>query len=296
MGVTSYELSDPDGVALPGWSPGAHIDVHLPSGMVRQYSLCGDVADRTHYRIAVLELPTGRGGSAEAHRELRPGAIVATSMPRSAFTLVEADRYLFVAGGIGITPILPMIREVDRAGLPWELTYCARSVRHFSFVEELHALGPDRVRFLAEDVDGRPDLGALARGSHGAAVFCCGPAGLMDGLTAHMRVAGRDDVHLERFTPPSAATGLGGFAVELARSGIVLEVPDDRTVLEAVRAIGVDVDSSCEMGMCGTCETKVLEGTVDHRDELLTEAEKAAGTTMLICVSRAACPKLVLDL
>lgn len=296
VGVTSYVLVHSGGADLPAWEPGAHVDVHLPSGAVRQYSLCGDPDDRTCYRIAVLELPSGRGGSVELHQELRPGVMVGVGQPRSAFTLVDAERYVFVAGGIGITPLLPMIREVQHQGLPWELSYCARSARHFSFVDELRALGSDRVRFLAEDVDGRPDLAELVRGSAGSVVFCCGPAGLMDGLAAEMTAAGRDDLHLERFTPHPVTVDGSGFTVELARSGTVVDVPDDRTVLEAVRAAGVDVDSSCEMGICGTCETKVLSGTVEHRDELLTDAEKAQGTTMMICVSRAACPRLILDL
>ena len=295
-GVTSYEMADPDGANLPAWSPGAHVDVHLPSGTVRQYSLCGDHVDRRRYRIAVLELPSGRGGSVEAHRELRPGTLVGVGPPRCAFSLVEADRYLFIAGGIGITPLLPMMREVQRRRLPWELVYCARSSRHFSFVDELRGLGPDRVRFVAEDVDGRPDLGDLVRGAAGSAVFCCGPIGLMDGMAEEMAVAGRDDLRLERFTADPVIVGGNGFTVELARSGVVIDVPDDRSVLDAVRAAGVDAPSSCEMEICGTCETKVLAGTVDHRDELLTDAEKAQGTTMMICVSRAACPRLVLDL
>ncbi|MCV7226671.1 PDR/VanB family oxidoreductase [Mycolicibacterium komossense] len=298
-GVTSFELAATDGATLPAWTPGAHIDIHLPSGRVRQYSLCGDIADRTRYRIAVLELTGGRGGSVEAHRELRPGVVIGASAPRSAFALVDAARYVFIAGGIGITPLLPMINSLERTGTPWELTYCARSAQHFSFAGELRSLGGGKVRLLAEDVDGRPDLGTLVADADGAAVFCCGPAGLMDSLAAQMTAAGRDDVHIERFTtanPPSGSVVSELFTVELARSGLTIDVGRNQSVLEAVRSAGVDAPASCEMGICGTCETKVLSGTVAHRDDLLTDDEKRQGSTMMICVSRAAGPRLVLDL
>ncbi|BBZ25827.1 iron-sulfur protein [Mycolicibacterium madagascariense] len=300
-GVTSYELGAVDSTDLPDWSAGAHLDLHLPSGITRQYSLCGDPANTNRYRIAVLEIPSGRGGSVEAHRELRPGVVVETGRPRNAFTLVDAERYLFLAGGIGITPLLPMIHAVEREGREWDLVYCARSARHFSFVDEVQALNADRVRFIAEDVDGRPDLGAVMTASGGAAVFCCGPAGLMDALTAKMSTAGRlDELHLERFTatsiPPVHDEGSATFLVELSRSGLEVEVTPNVPVLEAIRAAGVAAPSSCEMGMCGTCETKVLAGRVDHRDDLLTAEERRQNTSMMICVSRAASPRLVLDL
>lgn len=297
-GVASYELVPTDGGTLAAWTPGAHIDVHLPSGTIRQYSLCGDPADLSSYRIGVLELPYGRGGSVEVHRELRPGVRIRISAPRSNFALVDAARYLFVAGGIGITPLLPMIRQVHRAGVPWELVYGARTAEHFAFTAELRDYG-DRVRLVAQDVDGLPDLPRLVDAADGAEVFCCGPAALLDALTAEMarRDAG-ERLHIERFVPVPTGTSSAadGFEVELARSGQVVEVGAGVSVLDAVRAAGVDAPSSCEMGICGTCETKVLSGVVDHRDELLTDAEKAQGAVMMICVSRAHCPRLVLDL
>lgn len=296
--VTSFELVSPDGSDLPAWEPGAHIDVYLPSGAVRQYSLCGDPADRRRYRIAVLALPDGRGGSVEAHRELRAGQLVDISGPRSNFTLIDADRYVFVAGGIGITPLLPMIRQVAARGIKWELVYGARSQAHLAFTDEL---GEDTVRLVPEDRDGRIDLDRLVTDSAGAVVYCCGPAPLMDALAARMDRAGRGtDLHLERFsaaTPPVNPDSDGTFELELARSGLVLSVPPEQSVLEAVRAAGVDHPSSCEMGICGTCETAVLAGEIDHRDDLYTDEERAAGTNMLICVSRAkGCSRLVVDL
>ena len=298
-GVTSYELASPDGMPLPAWDPGAHVDVHLPSGTVRQYSLCGDPADLSRYRIAVLELPDGRGGSREAHRELRPGRELRIGHPRLEFALADAQRYVFVAGGIGVTPILPMVREAERRGADCELVYAARAADRFAFRDELLALAGGR-RARVRLVSGPLDVAAVVAESVGAAVHACGPSGLLDALSDAMAAAGRaGELRLERFVPTALAVpadGSGGFEVELASSGRLVDVPPDRSVLDAVRAAGVDVTSSCEMGICGTCETKVIAGEVDHRDDLLTDAEKAAGTSMLICVSRAACPRLVLGL
>jgi ferredoxin-NADP reductase len=301
--VASFELADRHEADLPPWEPGAHVDVHLPSGTVRQYSLCGDPARRDRYRIAVLELPDGRGGSVEAHRELRAGAIVRVGLPRSNFALVEADRYVFVAGGIGITPILPMIREVSARGLKWQLVYGAKSGAHFAFLDELRELGEDTLALVAQDTDGLIDLSRVVADSADAAVYCCGPAPLMDALVERMAAAGRDaELHLERFgaapvVPSGHGSGDGSFEVELARSAMVVSVRADQSVLEAVRAAGVDHPSSCEMGICGTCETPVLSGEVDHRDDLFTEEERSGCASMLICVSRSkGCGRLVLDL
>jgi len=297
--VTSFEFACPDGSDLPSWEPGAHVDVHLPSGKVRQYSLCGDPAQRDRYRIAVLELPDGRGGSVEAHHELRPGRIIDIGVPRSNFALTDADRYVFVAGGIGITPILPMIREVARRGIKWELVYGAKSDAHFAFTGELDT---DSVRVVAQDTDGLIDLDAVVASAAGAAVYCCGPAPLMDSLIERMEAAGRgDDLHIERFsTAPVAAADTaddGEFEIELARCELVVSVRPDQSVLEAVREAGVDHPSSCEMGFCGTCETPLISGDVDHCDDLFTEEERATSASMLICVSRSkGCSRLVLDI
>ena len=295
-GVTSYELVAPDGADLPRWTPGSHLDVHLPSGAVRQYSLCGDPADRRIYRIAVLAQPAGRGGSVEVHRELRPGVVLRFGLPRSNFELVPARRYVFVAGGIGITPILPMIRQVAASGLEWELVYGARTAGHLAFLDELATLG-GTVTTLPQDTAGLIDLDTLVKDADDAAVFCCGPTPLMDALAAKMAAVGRaGTLHLERFAPvASVAADEREFEVELALSGLTVPVRPDESVLEAVRAAGVDIPSSCEMGICGTCETKVLDGDVDHRDDLFTPAERATCGTMLVCVSRACGRRLVLE-
>lgn len=299
-GVTSYELAPVGDGTLPQWQPGAHVDIHLPSGTVRQYSLCGDPADRSRYRIAVLELSQGRGGSVEVHRELRPGVRIKVGEPRTEFALVDAERYVFVAGGIGITPILPMIREVEARGREWTLVYGARTAQHFTFGRDLTGIDPTRVRLVPRDTDGVPDLAAIASEAGDAHVFVCGPTALMDALVEGMDRQGKaEQLHLERFTPLAAAPAADGvdtFEVELADSGLVVVVGSGETVLEAVRRAGVDKASSCEMGFCGTCETRVVSGAIEHHDDLLTEAERDRGDTMMICVSRAACPRLVLDL
>ncbi len=295
--ITSYELAPLDGSALPQWTPGAHLDVRLPSGTVRQYSLCGDPADRSRYRIGVLEIPHGRGGSVEVHREFRPGVAVAAAAPRNDFTLVEADHYVFIAGGIGITPLLPMVEAVESRGAEWSLHYGARSREHFAFLDEL-ARHDDRVHLVAEDIDGRLDMGAVLAGAAGALIYCCGPAPLLEAVENAVHQAGEPGaLHIERFAPAVVLEPDGnGFEVELARTGTVVEVSAGVSILEAVRAAGVEQASSCEMGICGTCETKVLLGQVDHRDNLLTDSEKVESNTMMICVSRAFSPRLVLDL
>lgn len=297
--ITAFELFALHG-ELPAWQPGSHIDVHLPSGTIRQYSLCGE-PDRAGYQVAVLEQPAGRGGSVEVHRELRAGQNVRISAPRNNFSLTEQPGYTFVAGGIGITPILSMIRKVQAQGGEWTLFYAARTQNHAAFLDELRELDPTRVMLLREDVEGRMDLDAVVTASAGTAVYCCGPGGLMDALGEKMHLAGREEqLFLERFAAapaaPAQADTQGGFTVELARSGGSVEVGADESVLEALRRSGLEHASSCEMGICGTCEANVLEGEVDHRDDLLTDAEKASNSCMMTCVSRACGAKLVLDL
>lgn len=299
-GINSYEFVAADGSALPAWDPGAHIDIYLPSGLVRQYSLCGDPDASARYRVAILELPAGRGGSVEAHRELRPGVIIRIGLPRQNFALGETTRYVFVAGGIGITPLLPMLGSLARRGDSWQLFYAARSPEHFAFVDEITKLDGGRVHLVAGNLDFQPVIAAAGTG----AVYCCGPIAMMDALRDAMSgCASGAQLHTERFgaapiaaaeTPTSAP--IGGFEVELARSGRKIFVGDSESLLDALRASGVVHPSSCEMGFCGTCEVKVLDGDIDHRDDLLTAAERATNATMMPCVSRAASARLVLDL
>ncbi|MCX5608291.1 MULTISPECIES: PDR/VanB family oxidoreductase [unclassified Streptomyces] len=286
-GVLRLTLESPE---LPAWTPGAHVDVILPSGLVRQYSLCGDPADAGTYTIAIRLIEDGRGGSREAHAQLVEGAELELRPPRNRFELVPAPSYVFVAGGIGITPILPMLRAATAAGADWTLLYGGRSRASMPFLAELAAYG-DRVAVLPEDEAGLPDLAPLAGIRPGTLVYCCGPEPLMRAVTA--AAADPAAVRLERFAP--AAPGPARpFTVELRRSGRTVEVGAAETTLAAVRRELPDTPYSCEQGFCGTCQHRVLAGEVDHRDELLTDGERA--DSMLLCVSRAKNGHLTLDL
>jgi ferredoxin-NADP reductase len=296
-GVVGVELALPDGALLPEWTPGAHVDLVLPTGLTRQYSLCGNPADRGRWRLGVLREPAGRGGSRWIADELAPGTTLRVRGPRNNFPLLPAERYVFVAGGIGITPLLPMIRSAQAAGADWSLHYGGRTRPSMAFLDQLAGYG-DRVRLQPQDEVGLMDLaGALAGHTSGTLVYCCGPAGLIDAVEQRCRDLGPGVLHVERFAAASAvdAGEATGFEVVCDRTGITVTVPPELSVLEALENEGVAVLSSCTEGTCGTCETAVLEGTPDHRDSLLTDEERAAGDTMLICVSRCLGPRLVLD-
>ena len=299
-GVISLELRAPDGAALPAWTPGAHIDLLLPSGLVRQYSLCGDPAQRHVLRIAVLLEGNGRGGSREVHGALRLGQQLAIRGPRNAFPLAEGGSYLFVAGGIGVTPIMAMAQAAQRAGADWQMLYGGRSRRSMAFIDTLQAMGEGRVEVLPMDEVGLLDLDAVVAAARcGRQVYSCGPAALLDALTARFAEAGLlERLHLERFAPVQVpvAADAEALTVILARSGTQLQVPPGCSIMAALRAAGHEVASSCEQGVCGMCETRVLDGVPDHRDMLLSEAERARGDVMMLCVSRALTPSLTLDL
>ncbi|MDN5914982.1 MAG: PDR/VanB family oxidoreductase [Pseudonocardia sp.] len=296
--VVALTLRDPDGAPLPEWAPGAHVDLLLDGGPVRQYSLCGDPADTTSWRVAVLREPAGRGGSARVHETLHAGATVRVRGPRNHFALEPAGQYVFVAGGIGITPILPMLAAADAAGARWRLTYGGRTAASMAFAGELRAAYGDRVTLRPQDEYGVLELDAALGGPDGdTLVYCCGPEPLLEAVEKHTAPWPAGRLRVERFVA-QAADGAAdeGFEVELAGSGEVLEVPAGRSVLEVLEAAGAGPLSSCREGTCGTCETGVVSGTVDHRDALLSADERAAHDTMFVCVSRAACPRLVLDL
>ncbi|MEV6346509.1 PDR/VanB family oxidoreductase [Actinoplanes sp. NPDC051851] len=296
-GVVVLELRHEDGRPLPDWAPGAHIDLLMAPGLTRQYSLCGDPTDRHGWRVAVRREPDGRGGSRHIHDTLSAGDQVEAGAPRNRFPLRPASRYLFLAGGIGITPILPMLAAATTAGARWELHYAGRTGTAMAFGEELAAAHGDRVTLYPEDERGLIDLdGLIGRQEPGTLVYCCGPEGM---LTAVEQCCARwpdRPLHVERFSATAVTADGGEFEVELARSGRTVKVLPGVSVLEAVERAGVDVLSSCREGTCGTCETTVLAGEVDHRDSLLTAAEQAAHDIMFICVSRAASPRLILDL
>jgi ferredoxin-NADP reductase len=289
-GVLALTLRDPSGADLPPWEPGAHVDLLLKDDLMRQYSLCGDPADRATWRIAVLREPDGRGGSAHVHDTVRAGDTVRVRGPRNHFALEPSPRYVFVAGGIGITPILPMLAAATAAGADWRLVYGGRTAASMAFVDDLRTAHGARVAILPQDEHGLLDLDVFATDT---LVYCCGPAALLDAIEE--RCPDRS-LRVERFAPRAVGGPVDSFEVELSSSGAVLTVPADRSVLETLETAGIDVLSSCREGTCGTCETGVLAGEVDHRDSLLTADEQAAHDTMFVCVSRAACARLVLDL
>jgi ferredoxin-NADP reductase len=290
-GVVALILRHPLGEELPAWEPGAHIDVALGPDLERQYSLCGNPADRGVWRIAVLRETDGGGGSSYVHEELSEGDKVRVRGPRNHFALRDAPRYRFIAGGIGITPILPMLAAADAAGAEWTLLYGGRTRNSMAFTGELDRYG-DKVTIAPQDETGLLDLAPLD--APDALVYCCGPGPLLDAVEERCP-AGL--LHVERFRPKVQETGPDGeFEVELSRSGRTVTVAAEVSVLDAVRAAGVEVLYSCTEGTCGTCETDVLDGTPDHRDSVLSDEERAAGETMLICVSRCRGKRLVLDL
>jgi ferredoxin-NADP reductase len=297
------ELESASGEVLPEWPPGAHLDIHLPSGLTRQYSLCGAREDRSTYVVVVLREPHGRGGSEEIYRELGVGTEFISSTPRDHFRLVDASEYVLIAGGIGITPIKAMVDELRARGARWRLHYGGRSREHMAFVDELVDLGGDNVSIVPQDVDGLLAVPAIIGNlSPEAAVYCCGPAPLLDAvLTACAEAGASERLHFERFVPPTDGAGFvtdgdTAFEVELRSSGVTLQVPADKTLLEVVQSVLPDVPFSCTEGYCGSCESVVLDGEPDHRGSLMTPEEHDEERTMLICVGRSKSHRLVLDL
>jgi ferredoxin-NADP reductase/nitrite reductase/ring-hydroxylating ferredoxin subunit len=296
--VVAVVFAHPGGEELPVWEPGAHVDVGLGPEIVRQYSLCGDPTRLDTWRVAVLREPDSRGGSSWVHDSLRPGDIVPVVGPRNNFPLVDADRHLFVAGGIGITPFLPMIATLAARGADWRLLYGGRRRATMAFVDELAVHG-DRVTVWPEDSHGLLELPALlADPEPGTAVYCCGPEPLLAAVEQSSAHWPADSLHVERFHPkPGALEGKATpFDVVLDRSGTTVHVPADRTIVEALAEAGVEVPTSCREGTCGTCETGLVAGVPDHRDSFLTDEEREAGDTVMVCCSRSFSPELVLDL
>jgi ferredoxin-NADP reductase len=310
--VVALTLEPAGGGPVPAWEPGAHVDLHLPCGLIRQYSLCGNPGQQDQWQVAVLREPAGRGGSDFVHDVLKPRTELTVTGPRNHFRLTKAERYLFIAGGIGITPILPMLREASQSGRPWRLVYGGRRRASMAFLGELAAWG-DQVTVCPQDECGLLDLDTLlGEPEPDTAVYCCGPEPLLRAVEERCAAWPPGALHAERFrsdgtdaegedadgqeTAGGAPADDGAFDVELAGSGRVVEVPSGVSVLAALREAGIEVLSSCEEGTCGTCETGVLDGVPDHRDCVLDTAEREANDLMMICVSRAKTPRLVLDL
>lgn len=299
--ILSFELARPDGAPLPPFSAGAHIDVHLPDGAIRQYSLCNHPEERERYQIAVLLAPEGRGGSRGMHG-LAVGQTVRISEPRNLFPLENgATRSVLFAGGIGITPILCMAERLAHTGADFELHYFARSRVHAAFVERLeNSPFAARVHLHFDDMEPRADVSSmLAAPTAGDHLYVCGPTGFMTFVLETATAHGWDSsqLHREYFSAePQAEGSQEGFEIQLASTGQVLPVPEGVTVIDVLREVGVEVPVSCEQGICGTCLTRVLEGEPDHRDLFLTEDEQAANDQFTPCCSRSKSARLVLDL
>jgi ferredoxin-NADP reductase len=297
--VVELVLRPASGGSLPRWAPGAHIDLLLGDGLERQYSLCGDPEVRDEWRIGVLREPESRGGSAFVHDRLRVGGHLGVRGPRNHFPLEPAERYLLIAGGIGVTPLLAMARELERRGADWSMLYGGRERGSMAFLDELRSLGGARVQVRPQDEFGLLDLDAwLLPPQTGTAVYTCGPEALLQAVEERCGQWPHGALHLERFHPrPGALDGPeDAFEVVLEESGTSVMVEAGQSIVDALAAIGVEVPTSCREGTCGTCETAVLDGVPDHRDSFLTPDERASNETMMVCCSRAKGPRLVLDL
>jgi cytochrome P450/ferredoxin-NADP reductase len=297
-GVVTLGLREMDGHPLPRWDPGAHVDLILEHAPTRQYSLCGDPADHRVWRLGILRDPAGRGSSLYVHDRLRVGDTARVRGPRNNFPLVGSPRYLFIAGGIGITPILPMIAAAEAAGAGWELVYGGRRRASMAFLDELARYG-DRVSVRPQDESGLLDLESiLGVPRRDTLIYCCGPEPLLAAVEERTATWPSRSLQVERFAAKPVAEPVlaESFEVLLARSQLTLTVPPERSILEVVEGASVSVLSSCREGTCGTCEAAVLQGEPDHRDSVLTAEERAAGDCMMICVSRSRKPRLVLDL
>lgn len=301
-GVVVLDLSDASGQPLPAFEAGAHVDIHLKTGLVRQYSLCGDPANASAYRLGVLKDPASRGGSVAVHELLHEGREIEISLPRNHFPLAgDAKRSILIGGGIGITPMVAMAYALNARDSDFELHYCGRSRSRSAFLGELgSAAFASRLHthFDDEATEQKLDLNTvLGSPQAGVHVYVCGPAGFMDWVIAEALQAGYadDHVHREYFQVEVDASG-AGFEVVAQRSGKTVQVAEGQSIVDALSAVGIKIEVSCEQGVCGTCLCDVIEGEPDHRDVYLTDDEKSANDQILVCCSRAKSKKLVLDI
>jgi ferredoxin-NADP reductase len=296
--VLSLELDDPTGADLPAWEPGAHIDLRFANGVERQYSLCSDPDDRTAWRVAVLAESPSRGGSRYVHQTLRVGDTVTASGPINHFELIPASEYVFVAGGIGITPILPMAQAATRCGVPWRLAYLGSAGERMAFLSATQLVGGELL-LVRGDIDDRLDLEAwIGTPTAETGVYACGPERMLDALEEMSAAWPRGALHVERFQAKTfgESQGAESFEVVASRSDLVVTVDRGCSILEMLESAGIGVPSSCLEGVCGTCETAVVDGAPEHRDSILTPDERESNETMMICVSRSLGDRLVLDI
>jgi tetrachlorobenzoquinone reductase len=293
-----YTFERPDRGALPPAEPGAHIGVLLPNGIERQYSLVEAGSDLSRYTVGVKRDANSRGGSVFMHDQLRVGSTIQIVPPRNNFPLIEdAERVVLIAGGIGITPIYCMIQRLRALARPWELYYACRTRADAAFLEDL--AGDPKVHLHFDDEEGGRFLNVaeiINRMPKTTHLYCCGPAPMIAGFEAATEGWPKDQIHIEYFTPKFTAAQEGGFVVELARSKRELVIPSGKSILQCIQEAGIQVPHSCEEGVCGACETRVISGIPDHRDSILTESERKENATMMICCSGAKTPRLVLDI
>jgi len=298
-GIVSLELVSPDGAELPPFEAGAHIDLHLANGLVRSYSLLNSPTERRRYQVGILKDRNSRGGSRYVHEQLRVGALLSVSRPRNNFPLDDSARHtVLIGGGIGITPISCMLNELRRRHKSVELLYCARSREEAAFCDELLA-GDGVDAHFDQERGGPPDLRAYLAGKpRDAHFYCCGPTPMLNAFEKTCEELGLPNVHVERFAAAENVESVQSdeYMAELARSKKMIMVPAGKSLLDALLEAGLDVEHSCREGVCGACETAVLEGTPEHRDGVLSKAERASNKTMMVCVSGCKGKKLVLDL
>ncbi len=302
-GINSYEFVALGGGNLTPFAAGSHIDLHLSNGMVRSYSLVNDQSEQNRYVVAVNKDPASRGGSSFIHETLRAGDVVSISQPKNNFVLEEnASHSVLIAGGIGVTPLLSMIRRLDALQRSWELYYATRTRAAAAFLDELNAFGSGALAKLHlhfdQELSGRMlDLFAIVECAPADAHFyCCGPVAMLDAFEAATAQRPSDRVHVEYFQAREPSAVEGGFEVTLARSNRTIAVEAGKTILDALLDAGISATYACAEGVCGTCETRVLEGIPDHRDQFLSKEEQAANKTIMICCSGAKSRTLVLDI
>ncbi len=298
-GAVALDVADSEDRPLPAWIPGAHVELEIREGMCRQYSLCGDPSNLSHYTIAVKRGQSSRGESLSIHDDIRVGDRLRMRGPRNSFELMPAAHYVFIAGDIGIAPIVPMIDGVDHRGVDWQLHYGDSDPSAMTFGDELRRRYPDRVHLYPRGCARMPFERIAATSPAQSGVYACGPARMLDEIESAYAdyLPGLSGVHIDRFRANADDNDYANhFDVVAARSGVAARVSDNQSVLNALRSAGVTVPSSCEQGICGTCETRVLGGTPDHRDDFLTDDEKAQGETMIVCVSGCKSDRLILDL
>jgi ferredoxin-NADP reductase len=294
-----FEFRSIDGSPLPPYEPGAHIDLHLPNGLLRNYSLTAAEREPSTYTVGIKRDPASRGGSRWVHEALMVGAVLKISAPRNNFRLREdAAHTVLIAGGIGITPIWCMVQRLNALGRDWQLHYACRARADMAFCEELARMPQAKLHF-DDEAGGFIDIAAIvARAPVGAHLYCCGPAPMLKSFEDATKNLPREHVHIEYFTPKVdvAAAKKGGFTVELARSGVEYFIPEGETILNVLLDAGVDIDYSCELGICGACEQRVISGTPEHRDSILSEEEQAENKRVMICCAGCKSDRLVLDL